>query len=155
MPSERKGSLVLRRRDPRIGLLRELPTLSSYTLRELTDVASLFTEVSASPGDILAVEGSPVGEVFLVVRGLATLSRGGQPIARVGPGEFLCEPAMFAAESRSVTVTAETPMKLLETDAARFFKAADDPGIARAVARAYARRLRLAAGTGVVSRARV
>jgi CRP-like cAMP-binding protein len=85
-------------------------------------------------------------EVFIIVEGIATVTVRGRAVAKLGPGEFLGEMAILDLAPRSATVVADSPMRLLATDPRRFFTLADHPGIARTIASALAKRLRLAEG---------
>jgi len=136
----------VRTRDPKIDMLRSLPALSGYGDRELEQVGALLDAVEVSPGHVLMKEGGQATEVFIIVEGLATVSVRGQAVAKLGPGEFLGEMALLDLAPRSATVMAETPMRLLATDPRRFFQLADHPGVARTIASALAKRLRLAEG---------
>jgi CRP/FNR family cyclic AMP-dependent transcriptional regulator len=137
---------TVRTKDPKIAMLRALPALSGYTDRELSAVSSLVDAVSVEAGHILVREGSAATEVFIIVEGLATVIVRGTPVAKLGPGEFLGEMALLDLAPRSATVVAETSMRLLATDPRRFLSLVDHPGIARTIAGALAKRLRLAEG---------
>ena len=136
----------MRAKDPKVAMLRSLPALSGYSDRELEQVAALVDAVEVTPGHVLIEEGGRATEVFIIVEGLATVLVRGRAVAKVGPGEFLGEMAILDLAPRSATVVAETPMRLLATDPRRFLTLADHPGIARTIASALAKRLRLAEG---------
>jgi len=134
----------MRSKDPTVALLRCLPTLGGYPDNELANLAALLDPLTVEPGTILMEEGGHATDVFIIVEGLAVVSRRGRPVAKLGPGEFLSEMGVLDLASRSARVVAETRMRLLKTDARRFFTLADHAGIARALAIALAKRLRFA-----------
>ena len=136
----------MRNRDPKIALLGTLPTLEGCTPSELAEIAGLVDIVDVPAGYVLTKEGTLGTEVFIVIEGVAIVSVRGNRVAKLGPGEFIGEMAMLDMSQRSATVVAETPMKVVATDPRRFSTLVKNPVIARTIAGAIAKRLRLAEG---------
>ena len=77
--------------------------------------------------------------------GEADVTRGGRPVATVGPGEYFGELSLLDDSPRNATVTARTPMTLLRLRRREFAAVLDSwPGVAHKLLQQMARRLRLA-----------
>jgi hypothetical protein len=84
------------RRDAKIRLLSGVALFSACAKHELKRIASLVDEIEAPKGKVLAQEGQPGSEFFVVVEGTATAKRGGRKVATIGP-------ALSSASSRCST----------------------------------------------------
>ena len=56
----------------------------------------------------------------MILDGEASASRGGVPVATLGPGDFFGELGLLDGPRRTATVTATTPMRLLVVGAREF-----------------------------------
>jgi len=93
-----------------LGVVPGLPQLPGPCVAAL---ASGVDECDVAPGEVLAREGSPSRQSFLVVEGQAAVVIGGHNVAVIGPGAFVgdvCGPDDHAAVA---TVTAHTAMRVL------------------------------------------
>ena len=133
--------------DPKVGILRSVPTLSGLANRELASLASHFDDVQVDAGERLIREGEPGREIFLVVEGEAVVSLRDDALATVGPGEFVGEMTVFERVPRSATVTALTPMRVLVAGVRSFDVLRCHPALLRHLATTVARRLRAAQGS--------
>ena len=70
-------------------------------------------EVSVPAGYALATEGEFAHEFFVIEEGTAEVTRDGERIAELGPGEFFGEIGLLETERRTASVAATTPMKLI------------------------------------------
>jgi CRP-like cAMP-binding protein len=93
--------------------LRTLPLFSSLSDRELRDVARLADEVEVEAGRHLIDEGRFAYEFFVIEEGDAEVTRGGERINALGPGDFFGELALLEAGRRTATVTTTEPSRLL------------------------------------------
>ena len=84
-----------------------LKTLSSNGLESSP---TLGTTVSVGQGRVLAEEGKQGQEFLMIESGEATVTRNGQQIARLGPGDFFGEISLLAPVPQIATVTAASPM---------------------------------------------
>jgi len=75
--------------------------------------AWLVTRFEAGMVSVLAEQGQPGREFFVVVDGSATATRNGVELARLGSGSFFGELALLDGGNRTATVVAETDMHLL------------------------------------------
>ena len=93
--------------------LKDVPFFSSMSEQDLAAVAQQAGEISAAAGRVLAREGDLGEEFFVIESGTAEVSRGGAPVAKLGPGDFFGEIALIREERRTATVTAMSPMVLI------------------------------------------
>jgi CRP/FNR family transcriptional regulator, cyclic AMP receptor protein len=124
------------------GRLKAVPFFNGMSKSELAAVAQQTDEVDVPAGKVLAREGDFGDEFFLIDAGTAQVTRGGEPIAELGAGDFFGEMALLLEEDRrNATVTATTPMSLIVMTRASF-RALDraDPEVHATVAKAIAER---------------
>ena len=93
--------------------LKDVPFFSSMSEEDLAAVAQQTDEISVAAGRVLAREGDLGEEFFVIESGTAAVSRGGAPVAKLGPGDFFGEIALIREERRTATVTATSPMVLI------------------------------------------
>jgi CRP/FNR family cyclic AMP-dependent transcriptional regulator len=134
-------------RDAKIRLLSGVALFSPCPKHELRRIAALVDEIEAPTGKVLAREGNPGREFFVVVEGRATATRRGRKVATIGPGSFFGELSLLDNGPRAATVKADTDMRLLVLTSREFSSLLDDvPSVARRILRGMAERLR-ATGT--------
>jgi CRP/FNR family transcriptional regulator, cyclic AMP receptor protein len=123
------------------GRLKAVPFFSGMSKSELATVAQQTDEVDVPAGKVLTREGDFGEEFFLIDAGTAQVTRGGEPIAELGPGDFFGEMALLGEDRRNATVTATTPMSLIVMTRPSF-RALDraDPAVHATVAKAIAER---------------
>jgi CRP-like cAMP-binding protein len=97
----------------RIEHVQQTSLFSSCTKDELRMIASLTTMKDVASGAVLAEQGKPGREFFVVTEGSATASRNGAWLAELGPGSFFGELALLDGGPRTATVVADTDMTLL------------------------------------------
>ncbi len=100
--------------------LKDVPFFSSLTHKELAFVAQQTDELDVPAGKVLAKEGDLGREFFVVQSGTAEVTKDGEHIAEMGPGDFFGEIALVAEERRTATVTATTPMEVIVMSRASF-----------------------------------
>ncbi|CAN5348636.1 hypothetical protein BH23ACT9_BH23ACT9_21660 [soil metagenome] len=64
----------------------------------------------------LAVEGDKGVVAYVVLAGTLTVTRDGEEIGRIGPGELAGELALLRQERRNATLTAATPVEVIALD---------------------------------------
>ena len=134
------------RRKPtaKLTLLRRVPALRGCTDAQLREIESLVDEIAVPSGHQLTAEAATAHEAFVIVEGWAAVMIGGEPVAALGPGEFVGEMALLDEGCRTATVVAKTPMVLLVVSTKAFGIFIDHPAIARGLSRTLAERLRRA-----------
>jgi len=107
----------------RVGLFR------NCTDRELGQVMRLVTSLDVSAGRVLTRQGAVGEECFVIVRGDATVARGGVVTAQVHDGDLVGELALLDHVPRTATITTNRPAHLLVMSQ-REFRGLRDLGIA-------------------------
>jgi CRP/FNR family transcriptional regulator, cyclic AMP receptor protein len=90
-----------------IGLFEEVGD------EELAEIAPFATEVSVEEGRELVREGDFSYEFMAIEEGEAEVTRGGEHVADLGPGDFFGEMGLLEKTLRNATVTAKTPVRLV------------------------------------------
>ena len=106
-PSFGRGEAMNRAR------LNEVPFFAILKKKELDVVAQQADEVDAKTGKVLAREGDIGHEFFVIDSGTAEVTRNGERIAELGPGDFFGEMALLEEDRRNATVTATSDMNLI------------------------------------------
>jgi CRP-like cAMP-binding protein len=107
----------------RIGIFAGLPD------DELRHIANLAAEVSVPAGKELVREGDYSYDVLAIEEGTAEVTRGGEHVATLGPGDVIGEMGVLERRQRSATVVAKSPMLLVTLtswDVRRLVKSAPD-----------------------------
>ena len=121
--------------------LKSVPFFSMLSKKELDVVSRQADEVDVPVGKVLAEQGTFGDQFFVIEDGTAEVTRDGQRVAELGPGDFFGEMALLDADRRNATVTATTPMTLIVMSRASF-RAIDStmPRVHETVARAIEQR---------------
>jgi CRP-like cAMP-binding protein len=93
--------------------LEAFPVFSALSSDELEAIASMATEVGAEAGQTLASEGDFGHALYVIESGNADVSRDGEPVRTLGPGDVFGEVAVLASGRRTATVVATTKMTLI------------------------------------------
>jgi CRP-like cAMP-binding protein len=93
--------------------LKRIPLFADAADEELRRVA-LFAESKEVPeGEVVIEEGGFSPELLAIEDGTAEVTRKGEQIADLGPGDIFGEAGMLDDEMRSATVTAKSRLKLI------------------------------------------
>ena len=130
--------------DPKLSRLRKIPGLSTMADDELERMAALVDECEVPEGTVLVRQGAVGRSSYVIVEGWASVSIDGSPIAALGPGDHIGEMAVLDDQPRSATVTAKTPMRLLEIGPAAMGNDLSHPGVVRSIAVRLSSHLRVA-----------
>jgi CRP/FNR family cyclic AMP-dependent transcriptional regulator len=93
--------------------LSSIPLFEEVGEEELAQIAPFATEVSVEEGRELVREGDFSYEFMAIEEGEAEVTRGGEHVADLGPGDFFGEMGLLERTLRNATVTAKTPMRLI------------------------------------------
>jgi CRP/FNR family cyclic AMP-dependent transcriptional regulator len=93
--------------------LKSLPLFADVPDEELGQIATFAQEVTVDQGRELVREGDFSYEFMAIEEGEAQVSREGQHLADLGPGDFFGEMGLLEKTLRNATVTAKTPMRLV------------------------------------------
>jgi CRP/FNR family cyclic AMP-dependent transcriptional regulator len=93
--------------------LRSIPLFQEVGDEELEQIAPFATEVSVEQGRELVREGDFSYEFMAIEEGEAEVTRGGDHVADLGPGDFFGEMGLLERTLRNATVTAKSPVRLV------------------------------------------
>jgi CRP/FNR family transcriptional regulator, cyclic AMP receptor protein len=100
--------------------LKSVPLFASLRDDELRLVAQQADEVDVREGKQLITEGRFAYEFFAIQDGTADVVKDGTVVRTLGPGEFFGEIALTVADTRTASVVATSPMRLVVLTAAQF-----------------------------------
>jgi CRP/FNR family cyclic AMP-dependent transcriptional regulator len=100
-------------REDYLNHLASVPLFSGCTTKELRDIARATVELTLDQGKEFVTQGDVGREAFVIVDGQAAVSRGGNTVATLGPGDCVGELALLDHGPRTATVTAATPLTVL------------------------------------------
>lgn len=93
--------------------LKSIPLFEEVGDEELSQIAPFANEVSVEEGKVLVREGDFSYEFMAIEDGSAEVTRGGEHVADLGPGDFFGEVGLLEKTLRNATVTATEPMRLI------------------------------------------
>jgi CRP-like cAMP-binding protein len=132
----------------KIDQLRAVSLFAGCSRQELGLIAGITDIVTVAAGRVLAKEGEPGRECFVVLAGEARVRVGRKSRPALGPGSVFGDMALLDGGLRTATVTAVTPMTLLVLDGRGFGALLNKaPSVARKVLAAMAQRIRRAEGS--------
>ena len=109
--------------------LKAIPLFEKFSEEELRQIAPFAEETTAEPGNVLVREGDYSYQFVAIEEGAAKVTRDGETVAELGPGDFFGEIGLLEKSLRTATVEATAPMKLITLtgwDLARVEKAMPD-----------------------------
>lgn len=122
--------------------LAEVPMFQACSQEEIEAVAFLASPRALDPGTELVREGDTGNEFFVLMMGTATVSRNGNDVATLEPGDYFGELALFDPARRNATITADVPVTVAVLDRENFQTALDAvPALRDTLLRGMARRL--------------
>ena len=129
--------------DTKLDLLRRVPLFGECAKTDLSKIERLVDEMDLPAGHVLTQQGRVGNEFFIIIDGKVRVDRDGMRIDTLGPGDFLGEISLVDHRPRTATAVCETPCRVLVLGHREFHTLmADEPGIAEAVMRSLAERLR-------------
>ena len=129
-------------KDAKTDLLKGVPLFSKLDKKGLQAVALIADELDLPAGKELATEGDRGREFFVLLKGEAEVTKGGQSIATMKEGDFFGEIALVTKMPRTATVTAKSNVDVLViTERAFDNLVKHTPEIGRGVAEALMERL--------------
>ena len=114
--------------------LKRIPLFSNASDEELKQVAAFAESKEASEGEVVLEEGGFSRELLAIEEGIAEVSRDGEKIADLGPGDVFGEAGMLDDSMRSATVTATSRLRMISLghfEVKRLKK--DAPGVYRSI----------------------
>ena len=93
--------------------LKQIPLFSDASDEELKQVAVFAQSKEVPEGEVIVEEGGFSRELLAIEEGTAEVTRDGEKIADLGPGDVFGEAGMLDDSMRSATVTATSRMRLI------------------------------------------
>jgi CRP-like cAMP-binding protein len=129
-------------KDAKVELLKHVPLFAKLDKKGLEDVAHIADEIDLPAGKEMATEGDRGREFFVLLKGEAEVTRGGEKINTMKEGDFFGEIALVTKMPRTATVTATSEVDVLViTERAFDTLLKNSPTIGRGVAEALAERV--------------
>ena len=98
--------------DDKATALGRAPLFRNLSRAELVQLAMATEDLEVEAGKVLAREGDIGQEFFVIVDGEVSVTKDGQEINKLGPGDFFGEIALiWDSPRRTATVTAATPVR--------------------------------------------
>ena len=96
--------------------LKKIPVFADLDPTATKIIATLASEVSVPSGKELVREGDYSYDMLAIEEGTAEVTRGGEHVADLGPGDVVGEVGVVEKDTRNATVTATSPMVLVTLD---------------------------------------
>jgi CRP-like cAMP-binding protein len=93
--------------------LKRIPLFAEASDDELAKVAAFAKSKEVSEGELVVEEGGFSRELLAIEDGTVEVTRDGERIAELGPGDVFGEAGMVEDQMRSATVTATSRLKLI------------------------------------------
>jgi MFS family permease len=106
-----------------VALLRGTPIFEPLGPASIERVARNLVPVEAGAGTVVIREGEPGDRFYVIEEGVVEVSRHGEQLAKLGPGDFFGEIALLRNVPRTATVTASGFASLRSLDRAQFLAA--------------------------------
>lgn len=100
--------------------LRDVPLFAGLGRQELEALGRLVDGTDVPEGHVLAQEGAPGRELFVLETGAAAVTIGGELVNRMRPGDVFGEIALLEDRPRTATVTTTEPSTVLVLTGAAF-----------------------------------
>ena len=122
--------------------LAQTPLFSDLTDDERAEVAACMREVTVDAGTTLAAQGDNAYELFVIEAGQADVHKGDEVVRTLGPGDVFGEIGLLVTGTRTATVVATSPMRLVAMFS-REYKQLEDrmPALTKSLRETMARRV--------------
>jgi CRP-like cAMP-binding protein len=97
--------------------LRRLPLFGELDHHDLSTIAHHVEEIEVPEGQVLFEQGSIPYEMFVIEEGTADVTRDGERVGRIGPGDVVGEIALLRFQRRMATVRVTSPLRALTVSA--------------------------------------
>ena len=94
-----------------INRLRQVSLFAKLSDKDLKRLSGSLSERSFPAGHEITAEGDEGVGFFLIESGEVSISRGGEHVRKLGPGDYFGEMALIDQRPRSATVVADTEVR--------------------------------------------
>jgi CRP-like cAMP-binding protein len=102
---------VLFSHDTKADALGRCPFFAGLSRGELLELAKVTEDLEVEEGKVLTREGKSGSEFFVIIEGEVSVTKNGEEIRSLGPGDFFGEIALLEDTPRTATVIASTPLR--------------------------------------------
>ena len=97
--------------------LRRLPLFGELDHHDLSTISHHVGEVEMSEGEVLFEQGSIPYEMFVIEEGTAEVTKDGEALKTLGPGDVVGEIALLRFQRRMGTVRVTSPLRAVTVSA--------------------------------------
>jgi len=131
----------------KILMLKGTPLFAGVAAEDLSSIARLAEERSFAAGERIVTEGELGDELYIIMSGSVAITRGGEPVSTLMPGEAFGEISVLDAGPRTATAAALVETEVLAITSEEFYEILyEQTEIAEGVIRMLVKRLRDAQG---------
>ncbi len=131
----------------KILMLKGTPLFAGVAAEDLSSIARLAEERSFAAGECIVTEGELGDELYIIMSGSVAITRGGEPVNTLMPGEAFGEISVLDAGPRTATAAALVETEVLAITSEEFYEILyEQAEIAEGVIRMLVKRLRDASG---------
>jgi CRP/FNR family transcriptional regulator, cyclic AMP receptor protein len=96
--------------------LKRIPMFADVPDEDLRVVTTFATSDEVPEGTVIVKEGSFANEFMAIEEGTARVTRGGEEVGQLGPGDVFGEMGLLEKEPRSASVEATSRVKLIKIE---------------------------------------
>lgn len=97
--------------------LMRLPLFGELDHHDLSTIARHVGETVAATGDVLFEQGSIPYELFVIEEGTAEITKDGERLGTIGPGDVVGEMGLLRLQRRTATVRVTSPIRAVTVSA--------------------------------------
>jgi CRP/FNR family transcriptional regulator, cyclic AMP receptor protein len=122
--------------------LEQIPLFADLSAEERAEVAECMRDVTVDPGTSLVTQGDNAYELFVIESGDAEVRMDGKVVRTLGAGDAFGEIGLLATGTRTASVVATSPMRLVVMFSRDFTRLERRlPGLAQALRKKMAERV--------------
>ena len=99
-----------------VSSLKNTPLFADVDDDKLSKVATFATLESVAEGKTIIREGGYANDFYVIEDGAVKVEREGEQVAELGAGDFFGEQGLLEKQTRSATVTATAPTRLIKIE---------------------------------------
>jgi diguanylate cyclase (GGDEF)-like protein len=116
------------RGESKAAALARVPLFAGLRERDLARLAKMTEDTDVPAGRVLCREGQPAHQFFVILDGEAAVTKGGEHVRTLGPGDFFGESGLIQKTPLGATVTAATPLRFFVMSSQGFWTLINENG---------------------------
>jgi hypothetical protein len=117
-----------------LSVLRSVDMFAPLSPHHFEGLAARVHDVASPAGTVIIRQGTPGDRLYVIADGEVEVTRDGWPVATLGSGDYVGEISLLRDTPHNATVTATTPVALLELERADFIELMTNELVAREAA---------------------